>query len=93
MDGAALVFLDETSTTTSMVRRYGWGTRGERLVDAAPHGHWRSTTFVAGLRHDGMIAPSRPRRTDDRRGVPGLRRAVPGADNLPGRRGRHGQTS
>jgi len=28
MDGAALVFLDETSTTTNMVRRYGWGTRG-----------------------------------------------------------------
>lgn len=40
-----------------MVRRYGWGTRGERLVDAAPHGHWRTTTFVAGLRHDGIIAP------------------------------------
>ncbi len=57
MDGAAFVFLDETSATTNMIRRYGWGARGERLVDAAPYGHWRTTTFVAGLRHDGIIAP------------------------------------
>ena len=57
MDGTAFVFLDETSATTNMVRRYGWGVRGERLVDAAPHGHWRTTTFVAGLRHHGIIAP------------------------------------
>ena len=40
-----------------MVRRYGWSTRGERLVDAAPHGHWCTTTFVAGLRSTGIMAP------------------------------------
>lgn len=40
-----------------MVRRYGWSARGERLVDAAPQGHWRTTTFVAGLRSGGIIAP------------------------------------
>jgi len=40
-----------------MVRRYGWSARGERLVDAAPHGHWHTTTFVAGLRSSGIIAP------------------------------------
>jgi transposase len=57
MDPAAFVFLDETSATTNMVRRYGWGPKGERLVDAAPHGHWRTTTFVAGLRSTGIIAP------------------------------------
>lgn len=57
MDSTAFVFLDETGATTNMVRRYGWGARGERLVDAAPQGHWRTTTFVAGLRHDGIIAP------------------------------------
>jgi hypothetical protein len=39
------------------VRRYGWHPRGERLVDAAPHGHWHTTTFVAGLRATGLIAP------------------------------------
>src|SRR5690242_4472823 len=57
MDPAAFVFLDETSATTNMLRRYGWAPRGERLVDAAPHGHWRTTTFVAGLRATGLIAP------------------------------------
>src|SRR5688572_25335249 len=57
MDPASFVFLDETSAATNMVRRYGWGPRSERLVDAAPHGHWRTTTFVAGLRSTGIIAP------------------------------------
>jgi transposase len=33
------------------------GAQGERLVDAAPHGHWRTTTFIAGLRSTGTIAP------------------------------------
>ena len=37
--------------------RGGWGQRGERLVQAAPHGHWRTTTFVAGLRSTGLVAP------------------------------------
>ena len=45
-----------TGASTNMVRRYGWGPRGERLVDAAPHGHWRTTTFVAGLRSTGFVA-------------------------------------
>ena len=57
MDGACFVFVDETGATTAMTRLSGWGTRGERLVDAAPAGHWKTTTFVAGLRHDGVIAP------------------------------------
>ena len=57
MDPAAFVFLDETGASTNMVRRYGWGPKGQRLVDAAPHGHWRTTTFVAGLRQTGIIAP------------------------------------
>ena len=57
MDPARFVFLDETGAATNMVRRYGWGPRGERLVDAAPHGHWQTTTFVAGLRSTGIVAP------------------------------------
>ena len=57
MDPAAFVFLDETGAATNMVRRYGWGPIGERLVDAAPQGHWCTTTFVAGLRATGIIAP------------------------------------
>jgi transposase len=57
MDADRFVFLDETGASTNMVRRYGWGLRGKRLVATAPHGHWRTTTFVAGLRASGIIAP------------------------------------
>jgi transposase len=57
MDGRRFVFLDETAVTTAMTRLYGWGKRGERLVDAAPCGHWKTSTFIAGLRSDGVIAP------------------------------------
>ncbi|MBB4200454.1 hypothetical protein GGD83_004283 [Rhodoblastus sphagnicola] len=31
--------------------------KGKRLVDYAPHGHWKTTTFVAGLRNDAITAP------------------------------------
>ena len=57
MDPERFVFLDETGAATNMVRRYGWGPRSERLVDAAPHGHWRTTTFIAGLLSSGIVAP------------------------------------
>jgi hypothetical protein len=57
MDPSRFVFLDETGASTNMIRRYGRCARGERLVDAAPWGHWRTTTFVAGLRATGVIAP------------------------------------
>ena len=40
-----------------MCRRYGRAGRGERLVQAVPHGHWHISTFIGALRHDGMIAP------------------------------------
>ena len=48
MDPARFVFLDETGTATNMARRYGRSPCGERLVAPVPHGHWRTTTFVAG---------------------------------------------
>ncbi|WP_424137705.1 IS630 family transposase [Roseomonas chloroacetimidivorans] len=57
MDPERFVFLDETGAATNMIRRYGWGPRSERLVDATPHGHWRTTTFIAGLRSTGLVAP------------------------------------
>lgn len=31
--------------------------RGRRLRDRVPHGHWRTLTFIAALRHDGITAP------------------------------------
>ena len=40
-----------------MTRLYGRAPQGERLVDKVPHGHWKTTTFVCGLRYDGVTAP------------------------------------
>ena len=52
-----MVFIDETGATTKMVRTRGRAPRGERLRASAPHGHWKTTTFVGGLRLGGMTAP------------------------------------
>ena len=57
LEAHRLVFLDETATTTKMVRLRGRAKRGERLRGSAPFGHWRTQTFIAGLRCDGLIAP------------------------------------
>lgn len=57
MNAAQLVFVDETWATTNMARRYGRSPRGQRMVSSVPHGHWQTSTFVAGLRHDGIMAP------------------------------------
>ena len=57
LDAARLVFLDETWTTTNMARRFGRGPKGQRVIGAVPQGHWQTSTFVAGLRQDGLIAP------------------------------------
>jgi len=57
LDPDRLVFVDETWAKTNMTRTHGYAPKGERLVAAAPHGHWHTTTFVGALRSDGMIAP------------------------------------
>jgi transposase len=57
MDPEHLVFLDETWATTNMTRKYGRCPRGERLVAAVPHGHWKTSTFVGALRASGFTAP------------------------------------
>ena len=57
MDPTRFVFLDETGTATNMARRYGRSPSDQRLIAAVPHGHWRTTTFIAGLRQTGIIAP------------------------------------
>ena len=40
-----------------MTRRHGWAQRGRRLTAKVPHGHWKTATFVAALRHDRIEAP------------------------------------
>jgi len=57
LDPRKLVFIDETSISTSMARRFGWAPRGERCRASIPFGHWKTTTFVAGLRVDRIDAP------------------------------------
>jgi len=52
-----LVFIDETGAATDMARRYGRCPRGERLVSPLPWGHWKTMTFVAGLRLGEIAAP------------------------------------
>lgn len=52
-----IAFIDETWLKTNMAKRTGWALRGERLVDYAPFGHWRTQTFVAALRHNRLDAP------------------------------------
>lgn len=52
-----LVFIDETATTTKMTRLRGRARRGQRLKARAPFGHWKTQTFIAALRCDGLTAP------------------------------------
>jgi transposase len=40
-----------------MARSHGRAPRGERLVAPVPYGHWHTTTFLCGLRQDGLVAP------------------------------------
>jgi transposase len=57
LDPERLVFIDETWAATNMARRYGRAPVGERLVCPVPHGHWKTTTFVAALRAGGLTCP------------------------------------
>jgi transposase len=51
-----LIFIDESGAKTNMTRLYGRALGGQRVVDAAPHGHWSTTTMISALRVDGSTA-------------------------------------
>jgi len=57
LDPSKLVFIDETGASTKMARLRGRAKKGERCRAHVPHGHWKTTTFTAGLRLDGLSAP------------------------------------
>ena len=57
VDPGRLVLIDETWVKTNMTRTHGRARRGQRLVAAVPHGHWRTMTFIAALRIDRIEAP------------------------------------
>ena len=52
-----LVFVDESSASTSMMRLYGRGPVGERVMDSTPLSGWRTCTMLAAVRWDGPFAP------------------------------------
>ena len=52
-----LIFIDETSVKTNMIKTTGWAPVGKRLTDHVPFGHWNTQTFIAGLRHDRLDVP------------------------------------
>ena len=56
LDPHRVVFVDETAANTTLDRRYGYAPRGEPVVGAVPHGHYKSLTFTAALRADGLVA-------------------------------------
>ena len=55
LDSTHLVFIDETSVNTNMTRAYGRGLEGERVIGRVAA--WKTLTFVAALRCEGMTAP------------------------------------
>src|SRR6201990_1662818 len=57
LDPRRLGFIDETWAKTNMTPSRGWAPRGQKLVARAPHGRWRTLTFLAALRHDRIDAP------------------------------------
>ncbi|EAS50731.1 transposase [Aurantimonas manganoxydans SI85-9A1] len=57
IDPQRLVFIDETWIKTNMAPLRGWSPKGKRLRGFAPHGHWRTLTFVGALRCDRLAAP------------------------------------
>ena len=57
LDPRRLVFIDETWAKTNMTRTHGRCAKGQRLVAKVPHGHWKTLTFLAALRHDAITAP------------------------------------
>lgn len=51
------MFIDETWVKTNMTRIRGWHRKGEPLHAKPPHGHWKTLTFLAAPRCDGITAP------------------------------------
>lgn len=51
------MFIDETWIKTNMAPLRGWGPKGKRLRSFAPHGHWKTLTFLGALRCDRLTAP------------------------------------
>ena len=56
IDPERLLSSDEMGASTDMARLCGWCRRGERLVEAAPAGHWQTTTLLQAVGVRGVRA-------------------------------------
>lgn len=54
VDPATLVFLDETSTPTTLTPLWGRSRRGHRAVGRVPRGRWTTVTLLATLTPTGL---------------------------------------
>ena len=56
-DPQQFIFLDETSTHTSLTRLYGWAPHDQRATGSVPRNHGKNTTLVAALTPEGLHEP------------------------------------
>ncbi len=54
MDPVRLIFLDETSTPTTLTPVRGRSLRGQRVLGRVPRGRWEAVTLVATLTPEGF---------------------------------------
>jgi transposase len=57
IEPSRLVFIDETWVKDNMTRLRGWFQKGQALLSKVTSGHWKTITFIAALRLDGITAP------------------------------------
>ena len=57
LDPRRVIFIDEAWIKTNMAPLRGWSLRGQHLDARVVHGHWKTLTFIAALRHDRIEAP------------------------------------
>ena len=57
LDPEQLVFVDESGTTISLTRLYGWAPHDHRATGSVPRNHGKNTTLVAALTPDGLQVP------------------------------------
>ncbi len=49
-------FIDKKSLKANMVKTTGCSSKGARLIDHYPFGHWNTQAFIAALRHNRLNA-------------------------------------
>ena len=57
MPAKNLVFIDETGLNPKVTRLRGRSPKGRRCIGRVPHGHYKTYTAIAALRHDRLCAP------------------------------------